>query len=43
VDLTKPIYEDRLASIDMRLTLLTWLVGFNLALSFATLLLLLTH
>ena len=30
-------YENRLASIDTRLTLLTWMVGFNLVITVAVL------
>jgi hypothetical protein len=36
-------YENRLASMDTRLTLLTWMVGFNLALTIGVLWRLLTH
>ena len=36
-------YENRLASIDGRLTLLTWMVGFNLILTVGVLWRLLSH
>jgi hypothetical protein len=36
-------YENRLAGIDTRLTLLTWMAGFNLALTLGVLWRLLTH
>jgi hypothetical protein len=36
-------YENRLANIDARLTLLTWMIGFNLVLTSGVLWRLLSH